>query len=234
MDLRLAVDPRLAATASMSSNSATIAAVDRDQRGARDRERVSVETASRGEGLAAAVAHSHVSSLPSEQSPSPWGVVRRYRQWRSLLWNGGERGKQDESSPLLVLWFTATTAGILGRRSYRCSIWVWVSAPPLPLEAAAWPLLPCRQNLPPWPPELRAEFLPLETLLPPCSTAVTVTGVFARDCHLGLLTEPLPGVRIRFAYATCSGFCFRESKPSRVLIVGDFGQSEKSSVDTLG
>ncbi|QHN83377.1 uncharacterized protein DS421_11g337640 [Arachis hypogaea] len=110
----------------------------------------------------------------------------------------------------------------------------WVSAPPLPLEAAAWPLLPCRQNLPPWPPELRAEFLPLETLLPPCSTAVTVTGVFARDCHLGLLTEPLPGVRIRFAYATCSGFCFRESKPSRVLIVGDFGQSEKSSVDTLG
>ncbi|QHO06802.1 uncharacterized protein DS421_14g457950 [Arachis hypogaea] len=120
------------------------------------------------------------------------------------------------------------------------------------------PLLPCRQNLLPWPPELRAEFLPLETLLPPCSTAgkffefgfcsvgiserlltprvvtVTVTGVFARDCHLGLLTEPLPGVRIRFAYAACSGFCFRESKPSRVLIVGDFGQSEKSSVDTLG
>ena len=83
-----------------------------------------METASRGEGLVTAVAHSHVSSLPSEQSPSPWGVVRRYRQWRSLLWNGGERGKQDESSPLLVLWFTATTAGILGRRSYRCSIWV--------------------------------------------------------------------------------------------------------------
>ncbi|QHO19655.1 uncharacterized protein DS421_11g330890 [Arachis hypogaea] len=47
MDLRLAVDPRLAATASMSSNSATIAAVDRDQRGARDRERVR-----RGDGVA--------------------------------------------------------------------------------------------------------------------------------------------------------------------------------------
>ncbi|QHN82191.1 uncharacterized protein DS421_20g693600 [Arachis hypogaea] len=42
------------------------------------------------------------------------------------------------------------------------------------------------------------------------------------------------GVRIRFAYAACSCFCFRESKPSRVLIAGDFGQSKRSSVDTLG
>ncbi|XP_016162968.1 uncharacterized protein LOC107605566 [Arachis ipaensis] len=42
------------------------------------------------------------------------------------------------------------------------------------------------------------------------------------------------GVRIQFAYAACSCFCSRESKPSRVLNAGDFGQSEKSSVDTLG
>ncbi|QHO19257.1 uncharacterized protein DS421_11g327290 [Arachis hypogaea] len=42
------------------------------------------------------------------------------------------------------------------------------------------------------------------------------------------------GVRIRFAYAACSCFCFRESKSSRVLIAGDFGQSEKSALDTLG
>ncbi|QHO19659.1 uncharacterized protein DS421_11g330930 [Arachis hypogaea] len=105
---------------------------------------------------------------------------------------------------------------------------------------------------PPLPPESLAA---APTVAPfgfgPCCRAVKICRHGRRSsglsfCHLRPYCHrvPLPGaaaasfcdfrVRIRFAYATCSGFCFRESKPSRVLIVGDFGQSEKSSVDTLG
>ncbi|QHO07752.1 uncharacterized protein DS421_14g466510 [Arachis hypogaea] len=50
------------------------------------------------------------SPLLSEQSPSPWGVVRRCHQMRSLLWNGGEREKKDEFPPLLVLWSAVAAA----------------------------------------------------------------------------------------------------------------------------
>ncbi|XP_020987267.1 uncharacterized protein LOC110275457 isoform X1 [Arachis duranensis] len=57
--------------------------------------------------------------------------------------------------------------------------WWWVDPPPM---------LPCRQNLPPWPPELRAELLPLETLLAVSSrSAVSAAG----ECSL-VAGKPLP------------------------------------------
>ncbi|QHO23434.1 uncharacterized protein DS421_12g363520 [Arachis hypogaea] len=43
------------------------------------------------------------------------------------------------------------------------------------------------------------------------------------------------GGRIRFVYAACSCFCFREgASRAEVLIVGDFGLSKKESVNKFG
>ncbi|QHO00542.1 uncharacterized protein DS421_13g407340 [Arachis hypogaea] len=77
--------------------------------------------------------------------------------------------------------------------------------------------------LPGSPPELRAELLPLETLLPLCSTAVAVTGTFTRDCHLGSLMEPLLVLL----------WLLRKWLGAEVLVI-DFGLRRKGLCETFG